>query len=192
MERRQLWTRSPARSGTSASPGPMGLPAHCWPGSASGSLVARTSSTCRWTASSCGTLRPQATPRRPVGHAGGRGARRGAGRCPGRHGDERHARVRPGHERDRWPCRAASPGTGSRSHWWPRQPPSSALTSAATVAGSPPPCRWPDGQELRLYDLRDGQRSTVLSAELVRHPLWIPPVSGSSWAGATPASPRSS
>ena len=31
-----------------------------------------------------------------------------------------------------------------------------------------------DGQELRLYDLRDGQRSTVLSAELVRHPLWSP------------------
>jgi len=31
-----------------------------------------------------------------------------------------------------------------------------------------------DGQELRLYDLRDGQRRTVLGAELVRHPLWSP------------------
>jgi len=31
-----------------------------------------------------------------------------------------------------------------------------------------------DGQELRLYDLRDGQRSTALSAELVRQPLWSP------------------
>ena len=31
-----------------------------------------------------------------------------------------------------------------------------------------------EGQELRLYDLHGGQRSTVLSAELVRHPLWSP------------------
>ncbi len=31
-----------------------------------------------------------------------------------------------------------------------------------------------DGQELRLYDLRDGQRGTLLTAELVRHPLWNP------------------
>ena len=34
--------------------------------------------------------------------------------------------------------------------------------------------QMPEGQELRFYDLRDGQRSTVLNAELVRHPLWSP------------------
>jgi serine/threonine-protein kinase len=31
-----------------------------------------------------------------------------------------------------------------------------------------------DGQELRIYDLRDGQRSTWLRGEVVRHPLWSP------------------
>ena len=31
-----------------------------------------------------------------------------------------------------------------------------------------------EGQELRIYDLRDGQRSTWLRGEIVRHPLWSP------------------
>ena len=31
-----------------------------------------------------------------------------------------------------------------------------------------------DGQELRIYDLRNGQHLTWLRAELIRHPLWDP------------------
>jgi serine/threonine-protein kinase len=31
-----------------------------------------------------------------------------------------------------------------------------------------------DGQELRIVDLRDGQRTTWLKAEAIRHPLWSP------------------
>jgi hypothetical protein len=31
-----------------------------------------------------------------------------------------------------------------------------------------------NGQELRVYDLRNGQRVTWLRAELIRHPLWTP------------------
>ncbi|MEP7325525.1 MAG: protein kinase [Gemmatimonadota bacterium] len=32
----------------------------------------------------------------------------------------------------------------------------------------------PDGQELRVYDLRDGQQQTWLRADYIRHPLWSP------------------
>jgi Tol biopolymer transport system component/tRNA A-37 threonylcarbamoyl transferase component Bud32 len=31
-----------------------------------------------------------------------------------------------------------------------------------------------DGQELRVYDLRDGQQQTWLKADYIRHPLWSP------------------
>jgi hypothetical protein len=31
-----------------------------------------------------------------------------------------------------------------------------------------------DGQELRVYDLRDGQQQTWLTADYIRHPLWSP------------------
>jgi len=31
-----------------------------------------------------------------------------------------------------------------------------------------------DGQELRIYDQRGGQRTTWLQAEVVRHPMWSP------------------
>jgi serine/threonine-protein kinase len=31
-----------------------------------------------------------------------------------------------------------------------------------------------DGQELRIYDLRDGQQQTWLRADYIRHPLWSP------------------
>jgi serine/threonine-protein kinase len=32
----------------------------------------------------------------------------------------------------------------------------------------------PEGQELRLYDTRDGQRAVLARGDLIRHPLWSP------------------
>ncbi len=71
----------------------------------------------------------------------------------------RIVRLRPGHAPEPLPTEAAAFQRYdlSRDGRW----------LAAAVQTS-------DGQELRIYDLRDGQRSTWLQAEVVRHPLWSP------------------
>ena len=71
----------------------------------------------------------------------------------------RIVRLRPGHAPEPLPTEAAAFQRYdlSRDGRW--------LAAAVQTA---------DGQELRLYDLRDGQRSTWLQAEIIRHPLWSP------------------
>ena len=71
----------------------------------------------------------------------------------------RIVRLRPGHAPEPLPTEAAAFQRYdlSRDGRW--------LAAAVQTA---------DGQELRIYDLRDGQRSTLLQAEIIRHPLWSP------------------
>ena len=71
----------------------------------------------------------------------------------------RIVRLRPGGQPEALPL---PPGTYQRFDLSP-----DGRWFAATVMGT-------TGQELRVYDLRDGQQETWLRADYIRHPLWSP------------------